>query len=102
MKVYGGIQVIHGRPGGGPHHQFRVIVAARSFAAAQRYVEAVGLFKPRRDYWGPTGNEQELREALARPGVVLARPLGDYKSQYTEVVSREQSRSTEAPSPQSA
>lgn len=48
-----------------PHQQVRHIVAARSMA------EALRLLGTSRGYTSETGNEDEIRAAMAQPGVVL-------------------------------
>lgn len=78
LKVYGWV----GFKGGG---QLRLIVAAPSFAAAQRAAVAAGLFTIRKDYSSVTGNEAELKAALAQPGVVLGRGLDDHRASYRPV-----------------
>lgn len=79
LKVYGwigslppGVQHPHSRW----NTQARLIIAAPSWAAARRALEAlcptVGV--PGRDWISTTGNAHELRVALAQPGVLFYCP----------------------------
>lgn len=81
LKVYGWIDFKSGK-------QYRCIVAAPSFAACQRAAVAAGLFKVRKDYSSTTGNETELKVALAQPGVVFSRLLDDHDDQYRPIDTR--------------
>jgi hypothetical protein len=69
LEVYGWMGFVRW-PGGST--QCRVIVAAASFAAAMRAVEAAGLQKPGRDFVSTSGNSHDLETGLAAPGTVFA------------------------------
>lgn len=78
LKVYGWVGFRTRKEGHAG--QTREIVAAKSMAEAAR----VAGIKPHylRTYGCETGNPEELRVALADPGVVYWRPLDDYKGDY--------------------
>lgn len=70
------------------HRQIRVIVAARSMAAAARAFDRD--HSPRQLDMCETGNTIELSRALAKPGVVFIAPLdGHYKPEdYEELIKK--------------
>lgn len=65
LKVYGGNLFT-------PLGQRRAIVAATSKAEVSRLIG--WTVAQMRDYWCETGNERELEQALAQPGVILVNP----------------------------
>ncbi len=70
------------RPAANGNKQTREIVAVTSVAAAHRAFIASGLncsINDVRNYGAETGNELELKTALAEPGVVFWAPL-DHRS----------------------
>lgn len=81
LKVYGwtGSRRAAYKLSGNRHPQTREIVAAHSWAEAER------LYGGRiaRDFASITGNVEETAQALARPGVVFWRPL-DHRQQWQE------------------
>lgn len=65
MKVYGGSIFINGK-------QVRAIVAAKSKAAAIRFLSPYGVSSSYfKGYWCETGNIEELRVGLGTPEVVF-------------------------------
>lgn len=70
-KVFGGM-TFHGRK------QMRAVVAAPSQKRAAELVGiSVGQF---RQFWGITGNSEEIRVALSRPGTVFGKPITDFNA----------------------
>jgi hypothetical protein len=85
VKVYGWIAMA--RPdmelARAHHRQVRCIVRAKSFAAASRAAEAVGLGRIHRDYYSTTGNPRELEVADEHPPeTVLWRGLDDWGGEF--------------------
>ena len=86
MKVYGG-WLIRGRKwpdtGDDPHHtQVRAVMAAPSRAALRRGLAAHGVDVSDaflRDYWGETGNDDDIAAALAEPGSLWIRSMHRWK-----------------------
>ena len=75
LKVYGWVGWHKDAPG--PHRQTREIVAAHSKAEAMRLG---GLTRREFEHSGcETGNEEELRVALAEPGVVFWHGYSEYR-----------------------
>lgn len=84
LKVFHGLthRVVPGRRGMG---QVQVVIAAPSRAAVGRAMEEIHRYQSRndlRDGWSETGNDSEIAAAMAKPGVVLWRPLDDYRSPF--------------------
>lgn len=71
LKVYGVTTFVRGI--GGAHDQARAVVAAASQKAAAELL-AMPLSEFRR-FGGETGNAEQIRRALAEPGVVWAQRL---------------------------
>lgn len=70
-KVFGGMTFHDGK-------QMRAVVAAPSQKRAAELVGmSVGEF---RQFWSVTGNSEEIRAALSRPGTVFGKPLTDFKA----------------------
>lgn len=78
LKVYAWSSFRRSAPG--PHHQTREIVAARSMAAVARMTGHL-------DYRSihnlcETGNAEEIKVALAKPGVIHWRGLNEYGGEW--------------------
>lgn len=88
LKVYGGHPIIPECPG---RRQTRMLVCARSMAAARRFLAECGVHlspNEMRNYWGDTGNEKELTIATEE-GDIFWRPIDDYTGTWTRLERRE-------------
>lgn len=74
LRVWGGLSLIYGHPFSSTHGQARLIVRARSRAAALRALHSAGVRIADsyvRDYWSVTRNVKELEITSGKEGVVF-------------------------------
>lgn len=87
MIVYGTCLVIHNdkrlKPHG-YHNQYRVVVKAKSKAAARRFIIAAGHHITTRLQLTPTHNDKELATATVE-GKLYAKGLNDYNGDLVEI-----------------
>lgn len=82
LKVWGTAVIRHRCPGCSPHGQVRAVVAARSRSAAAKAFQISD--RELKNYGSPTGNEEEIRMAMSKPGTVFFRSMDYPKTPFIE------------------
>lgn len=85
MKVYGGTLHLPNHPYSTLQGQVRAVVMAYSRAEVVRLLDAAGFPNQRsyvKDFWGVTGNPEEVAVASRHPGTILVTSL-DNRTLYT-------------------